>query len=76
MAATRASQATITRHQIDDRGESGIQSAIGIIARMTHRDFCALANDLGIPEQAYNESFVVPKTPAKRWGFSFLPASR
>ncbi len=52
MAATRASQATITRHQIDDRGESGIQSAIGIIARMTHRDFCALANDLGIPEQA------------------------
>ena len=38
--------------QIDDRGESGIQSAISIIARMTHRDFCALATDLGIPEQA------------------------
>lgn len=38
--------------QIDDRGESGIQSAISIIARMTHHDFCALATDLGIPEQA------------------------
>lgn len=35
--------------QINDRGESGIQSAINIIARMTHRDFCALATDLGIP---------------------------
>lgn len=35
--------------QISDRGESGIQSAINIIARMAHRDFCALATDLGIP---------------------------
>lgn len=35
--------------QINDRGESGIQSAINIIARMAHRDFCALATDLGIP---------------------------
>ena len=35
--------------QIDDRGESGIPSAIGIIARMAHRDFCSLATDLGIP---------------------------
>lgn len=35
--------------QISDRGESGIQSAINIIARMAHREFCALANDLGIP---------------------------
>lgn len=35
--------------QISDRGESGIQSAINIIARMAHRDFCLLATDLGIP---------------------------
>ncbi|MBJ9978427.1 hypothetical protein IAE35_23860 [Pseudomonas sp. S75] len=35
---------------IDDRGESGIQSAISIIACLAHRDFCVLATDLGIPE--------------------------
>lgn len=35
--------------QIGDRGESGIQTAINIIARMAHRDFCALATDLAIP---------------------------
>ncbi|WP_256584034.1 hypothetical protein [Pseudomonas sp. SDI] len=35
--------------QINDRGESGIQSAINIIARMAHSDFCDLATDLGIP---------------------------
>lgn len=35
--------------QIDDRGEAGIQSAINIIARMAHRDFCELATDLDIP---------------------------
>ncbi len=39
-----------TPAQIDDRGESGIQSAINIIARLAHRDFCELATDLGIPE--------------------------
>lgn len=36
--------------QVSDRGESGIQQAINIIARMAHRDFCSLATDLGIPE--------------------------
>lgn len=36
--------------QVSNRGEYGIQQAINIIARMAHRDFCALATDLGIPE--------------------------
>ncbi|WP_258036286.1 hypothetical protein [Pseudomonas putida] len=39
-----------TSDPIDDRGESGIQSAISIIACLAHRDFCELATDPGIPE--------------------------
>ncbi|EIM16174.1 hypothetical protein [Pseudomonas chlororaphis] len=35
--------------QIDDRGESGVQSAIKIIAEMAHRDLCELSTDLEIP---------------------------
>jgi hypothetical protein len=36
--------------QIDDRGESGIQRAILLIAQASHSEFCRLATDLGIPE--------------------------
>ena len=39
---------TINPARISDRGEAGIQSAISIIARMAHRDFYALATNLGI----------------------------
>lgn len=35
---------------ITDRQESGIHSAIIIIARMAHRDFCDLATDMEIPQ--------------------------
>lgn len=32
------------------RGEAGIQMAILLLAQASHRDFCQLATDLGIPE--------------------------
>lgn len=36
--------------QINDRGESGVQRAIQIIAEIAHQDFCRLATDLEIPQ--------------------------
>lgn len=36
--------------QIDVRGEEGIHQAILLIAAASHRDFCRLATDLGIPQ--------------------------
>lgn len=36
--------------QIDDRGEEGIHKAILLLASASHRDFCQLATDLGIPQ--------------------------
>lgn len=36
--------------QIDVRGEEGIHQAILLIVSASHRDFCQLATDLGIPQ--------------------------
>lgn len=36
--------------QIDERGEEGIYQAVRLIASASHRDFCQLATDLGVPE--------------------------
>ncbi len=35
--------------QISDRGESGIQQAIQLLAGTAHREFCRMATDLEIP---------------------------
>lgn len=35
--------------QINDRGESGIQQAIQMLAGVAHREFCRMASDLEIP---------------------------
>ncbi len=36
--------------QINDRGESGIQTAIVLLAETAHSDFCQMATDLEIPQ--------------------------
>lgn len=36
--------------QIGCRGETGVQSAIRLIAYAAHAEFCQLATDLGVPE--------------------------